>query len=100
MPLLASIIPFLKGLFTWIKDYLIITTQILIKILPKIIKWGTLLLIFNLCLTIFSFTLYSLYYWWVYILSHFVSIRTINILHSTLFWYIIYQIYQKIYSSY
>lgn len=63
------------------------------------IKWWIFLAVINLFLTLLSFFVYSIYYWWAYIISHFVTLTTLNIIHMAFLWSVIYFIYKFMYKD-
>lgn len=63
------------------------------------VKWGIFLTIINLFLTLLSFFVYSVYYWWAYVISHFVTLTTLNIMHMAFLWSVIYFIYKFMYKD-
>lgn len=65
----------------------------------QIVKWWFFLLIINLLLSIAWFTLYHLYYWSIYIVSQYVNIYTLNIIHISTLWLLLYFIYNFMYKD-
>lgn len=63
------------------------------------VKWWFFIFIINLFLTILSFFLYSIYYWWAYVLSQFVTQTTLNIIHMWFLGSVIYFIYKFMYKD-
>lgn len=103
MPFFAWIASFLWPLIWKIFDVSRDVTKSLFDFITRnwklFIKWWIFLVIINLFFTLLSFFVYSIYYWWAYVLSHFVTMATLNILHMAFLWSVIYFIYKFMYKD-
>lgn len=88
---------------TWAQAQIIDKAKILFDFLSThfktIVKWWFYVNIIVLSFSILSFLIYSFYYWWAYVLSHFVTQTTLNILHSWFLSLVIFFIYKFLYKE-
>lgn len=100
---LLTLIPIIWEVFwqllDFAKDFAKSALDFFIKNAKLFIKWWLFIFIINLFLTILSFFLYTIYYWWAYVLSQFVTQTTLNIIHMWFLGSVIYFIYKFMYKD-